>query len=147
MIIERYIDDIEGITFSGGEPLYQAKELLKIVKKYPELDKMLFTGYYYHELNPIQKELYNMFDLVVEGRYEYQKRGNLLWRGSSNQIFSSPTQKYSSILETLYAKKSAGLEVVVKRDEILFYGISTDQNEIEKIVKQIGENRAVHINT
>ena len=131
--IEKYLDQIDGITFSGGEPLFQAEELLELLKKFPKLDKMLFTGYYKKELNKTQLECYNMFDLVVEGRFEKEKMGNFLYRGSSNQIFSSPTGKYLDILDKLYSLPSAGIEVVVKDNEFVFYGIPTNNNEIESL--------------
>ena len=135
--IEPFLDKIDGITFSGGEPLFQADELLKLLKRLPNLDKMLFTGYYYNELNEIQKRCFNKFDLVVEGRFEKEKMGNFLWRGSSNQIFSSPSGKYNDILDKLYKAKSAGIEVVVKENEFIFYGIPTKNNEIEKVKKRL----------
>jgi len=133
--IEKYLDKIDGITFSGGEPLFQAKELLKLLQSLNHLDKMLFTGYYKKELNDIQLQCYNMFDLVVEGRFEKEKMGNFLYRGSSNQIFSSPTGKYLTILDTLYSLPSAGIEVVVKNNELIFYGIPTKNDEISKLKK------------
>ena len=132
--IEPFLEKIDGITFSGGELLFQANELLKLLKKLPKnLDKMLFTGYYKNELDSIQLECFNKFDLVVEGRFEKEKMGNFLFRGSSNQIFSSPSGKYESILDKLYTLPSAGIEVVVKDNEFIFYGIPTKNQEITKI--------------
>jgi organic radical activating enzyme len=143
-IIMEYLPQIDGITFSGGEPLFQEEELLNLLKKLPKsLDKMLFTGYYKEELNDIQLECYNKFDLVVEGRFEIEKMGNFLWRGSSNQIFTSPTKKYESILKKLYDLPSAGLEIKIKNNEIIFYGIPTNKNEIELIKKQLNLNGIV----
>jgi anaerobic ribonucleoside-triphosphate reductase activating protein len=135
--IEPFLDKVDGITFSGGEPLFWAKELLELLERLKDIDKMLFTGYYYDELNEIQRECFNKFDLVVEGRFEKEKMGNFLWRGSSNQIFSSPTGKYDAILDKLYKAKSAGIEVVVKENECIFYGIPTKTNEIEQIKKEL----------
>lgn len=131
--IEKYLDKVDGITFSGGEPLFQAKELLKLLNKLNHLDKMLFTGYYKEELNDIQLQCYKMFDLVVEGRFEKEKMGNFLYRGSSNQIFSSPTGKYLDILDKLYSCPSAGIEVIIKDSELIFYGIPTKNDEIGKL--------------
>ena len=78
-----------------------------------------------------------MFDLVVEGRFEKDKIGNFLYRGSSNQIFSSPTRKYEDILDILYKLPSAGVEVEVKDNNFYFYGIPTNYNEIDKIKKEL----------
>jgi len=136
--IEPFLENIDGITLSGGEPLFQANELLNFLNKLPKnLDKMLFTGYYKNELDEVQLKCFNKFDLVVEGRFEREKQGNFLYRGSSNQIFSSPTGKYLDILEKLYILPSAGIEVVVKDNEFVFYGIPTNSNEIEVLKKML----------
>ncbi|MEA3315156.1 MAG: 4Fe-4S single cluster domain-containing protein [Campylobacterota bacterium] len=133
-LIINYLDKIDGITFSGGEPLYQSKELLDFLLLLPkELDKMLFTGYDYNELNQNQINCYNMFDLVIEGKFDNKKTGNFLWRGSSNQEIKSPTNKYQPILKDLYNSKSAGLEININNKEIIYYGIPTKNNEIKKI--------------
>jgi len=133
-VIMQHLFEIDGITFSGGEPLFWAEELLKLLKKLPsDLDKMLFTGFTKEELNKTQLECINYFDLVVEGRFEIEKRGNFLWRGSSNQKFISPTKKYSNILNNLYKMPSAGIEVKIENNELIYYGIPTQNDEIGKI--------------
>ena len=132
--VKPILKSVEGITFSGGEPLFQAEELLEFLKRLPKgMDKMLFTGYYKKELNEIQLECYNMFDLVVEGRFEKEKMGNFLYRGSSNQLFSSPTGKYSDVLSDFYRLPSAGIEVRIKEDKLVYYGIPTKNDEIAKL--------------
>jgi len=141
MKIEKYLPNIDGITFSGGEPFAQSKELAKLLNLLPSnLDKMLFTGFYSYELNATQLECFYLFDLVVEGRFEKEKMGNFLWRGSSNQIISSPTQKYNAILDDIQNTKSAGLDIKIDTKDILFYGIPTQNNEIEKIKQVLKKN-------
>ena len=105
--INNDLNKISGITFSGGEPLWQSRQLIELFEILPrEIDKMLFTGYIKSELNEVQIRCYDYFDLVVDGRYVENKTGNFLWRGSSNQRFYSPTKKYSNILDELHASKS-----------------------------------------
>lgn len=141
-IIADNLSVIDGITFSGGEPLAQATDLFQLLDLLPkELDKMLFTGYKFEELNYIQKKTYEKFDLVVDGRFQMDKTGNFLWRGSSNQEFNSPTFKYNSILKDLKSSKSLGLSIKVIDETLYFYGIPTKKDEIsilkEKLVKNI----------
>ena len=126
-----------GITFTGGEPLAQADELFLLLNLIKNFDKMLFTGYIKSELNEIQLKCYEMFDLVVEGRFDKNKMGNFLWRGSSNQIITSPTSKYQNILKDLSNSKSAGLEVSLIENQIYYYGIPTNNNEIEILENQL----------
>ena len=132
------LDKISGITFSGGEPLWQSRELIALFEMLPRgIDKMLFTGYKKSELNKIQLKCFDYFDLVADGRYLENKAGNFLWRGSSNQKFYSPTKKYSNILDELHASKSVGLDIHVERNEMYFYGIPTSNDEIGVIKDKI----------
>ncbi len=122
---------VDGLTLSGGEPLWQSVSLLEFLDLVPRsLDKMLFTGYNVSELNSTKLECYNRFDLVISGRFQQSKMGNYLWRGSANQTIVSPTGKYNAILDDIMKSKSVGLDIKVKHKEMFFYGVPTKNNEI-----------------
>jgi len=81
---------ISGITFSGGDPLYDAnrEEVTALVKeiaeRFPEKTIWLYTGYYYEEVKHL--EIMKYIDVLVDGPYEQEKRDDKLhWCGSSNQ--------------------------------------------------------------
>ncbi|HEY9574804.1 MAG TPA: anaerobic ribonucleoside-triphosphate reductase activating protein [Lachnospiraceae bacterium] len=83
-------DYISGITFSGGDPLHPANEatittLAKEIKeKFPEKTIWLYTGYLWEEV--CHKEIIDYLDVLVDGEFvESLKKGNLRWKGSSNQ--------------------------------------------------------------
>lgn len=85
---------LTGVTFSGGEPFTQAKELTVLAKKVREagLDVMSFSGYTYEELvNGATVDngwlgLLSELSLLVDGRFiEEQKSLELKFRGSRNQ--------------------------------------------------------------
>ena len=101
-------DYISGITFSGGDPLYEQNlnEVLKLVQQirisYPEKTIWLYTGYNfdllkseYNEyklyavnptINPVRWEIILNVDVLVDGEYiDEQKDLTLKWRGSKNQ--------------------------------------------------------------
>lgn len=140
-IIINNLSTIDGITFSGGEPLAQSVELLELLEFLPKkLDKMLFTGYKFEELSSIEKETYEKFDLVVDGRFEINKVGNFLWRGSSNQRFTSPTLKYKPIIKDLELAPSLGLTVKVIDENLYFYGIPTKKDEISILKQKLEKN-------
>lgn len=89
---------ISGVTLTGGDPLFQAYEALMIAKAVKELGKnlWLYTGFLWEDLimgDPVITELLELCDTVVEGPFIQElKRGDLLWRGSSNQrIFEKGT--------------------------------------------------------
>lgn len=94
-------DNIEGVTFLGGEPFEQAKELSKLSKmvKKDNLSVLCFTGYTYEKLK-FKKDKYvnNLLaniDLLIDGGFE-QEHFDLSrpWVGSSNQRFIFLTSRY-----------------------------------------------------
>ncbi len=95
--ILKYIDEnplIQGVTFSGGEPLCQVKPFLSLAKevKNRNLHLLIYTGYTIEELEIRMKkeheleELLRTADHLIEGRFVQKLRNlSLLYRGSSNQ--------------------------------------------------------------
>ncbi len=90
--LSRVIDEVEGITFLGGEPFDQAEELERVARYVKEHEKnvITFSGYTYETLleNEKYKGLLEYTDLLCDGPYieeltDYSRP--LL--GSSNQRF------------------------------------------------------------
>lgn len=88
-------DYIEGITFSGGDPLHEnnieeVNALIdEIIVKYPNKTIWLFTGNTLENIckeKSIRKEIVKKCNVLVDGRFiEKQKDLSLAWRGSKNQ--------------------------------------------------------------
>lgn len=83
---------LAGITFSGGEPLLQAEQLLPIAKEIVNAGKncIIYSGYTFEEIlqknDPAQLELLSYCIWLVDGQFmEGQKDLTLLFRGSKNQ--------------------------------------------------------------
>ena len=94
LIIEYLKNDyIDGITFSGGDPLsdFNYEDILAIaihIKKIlPNKTIWCYTGYTLEDLKANGKEeILRYIDVLVDGRYIDELRGlNLEFRGSSNQ--------------------------------------------------------------
>ena len=100
--IEKILDAVEknpmldGVTFSGGEPLCQPEAFLELAReirsRFPQLNILIFTGYTYEELQkmwdgrPALKELLDLIDYLIDGRYMQEQRDlTLQFRGSRNQ--------------------------------------------------------------
>lgn len=85
---------VDGITFSGGDPLYiwnfdTIRELSRTIKRYlPGTTQWLYTGYTWEEIIN-QKHLLeaiSCIDVIVDGKYMDSLRDTTLpFRGSSNQ--------------------------------------------------------------
>ena len=95
------INNIEGITFLGGEPVLQAKGLSYIAENSQKhgLSVMLFTGYTQNELDKytflFYKKLKSFSDIIVSGPYDQTKPDNMRnWIGSTNQEIHYLTNRY-----------------------------------------------------
>ena len=81
-----------GVTFSGGDPVYQAKKFAELARllKAAGYEVALYTGFSWEELlaekNAERLSLLRLADIVVDGRFEIEKRTlELKFRGSANQ--------------------------------------------------------------
>ena len=81
---------LDGVTLSGGEPMLQVEALIELSKeiKKRNLNIVLYSGYTYEQIiNDVNKKrLLELCDMLVDGKFELEKRSlSLLYRGSSNQ--------------------------------------------------------------
>lgn len=83
----------QGLSLSGGDPLYpdNLPTILTLLKRVraecPDKDIWAWTGYTLAELDPMQREVVALLDVLVDGRFEESLKDlNLLWRGSRNQV-------------------------------------------------------------
>ena len=91
------IDELKyhtGLTLSGGDPLYQVKECLEIIKyaRKKGLNIWVYTGFTWEEIMKMSKkdkiylEFLKYVDVLVDGRFILEERDlSLLFRGSRNQ--------------------------------------------------------------
>lgn len=97
-------DDIEGVTFTGGEPFAQARALRTLAERVRAagLSVFVFTGYSLGELTgPEQRDLLAVTDVLVAGRYISALRAEgLAWRGSANQRIHFLTSRYDPSVAT-----------------------------------------------
>ena len=83
-------DPYANVTFSGGDPMYQAAgfaELARAIHRRTKKDIWCFTGFRFEDLiQQDQRELLEQLDVLVDGPYVAALRDpDLLFRGSSNQ--------------------------------------------------------------
>ena len=86
-------DFLDGVTLSGGDPLYQPSATLKLIKRIKEettLTIWCYTGFKFEDLlrnkDKKIKDILNNIDVLVDGPYIKELRNLALrFRGSSNQ--------------------------------------------------------------
>ncbi len=94
---------IDGFTVTGGDPMYQPKELgqLLLLLKNISDDIIVYTGYDKKELEP---DVLANISVLIDGEYIEELNDNSLLRGSSNQnIFildEKQRGKYESYIQT-----------------------------------------------
>lgn len=82
---------LEGVTFSGGDPMYQpldCMELAKRIKDETGLSVWCYTGFTFDEVikDKDRLEFLKYIDVLVDGPFILGKRNiSLQFRGSSNQ--------------------------------------------------------------
>ena len=107
---------LEGVTFSGGEPMQQADSLLRLIQRLrrqaPELSFGMFSGYAEHELAQGQywiwgdgsseqhrkrlwQEIRAYLDFAILGRFNQAQPSNMPLRTSRNQVLRLFSDRYS----------------------------------------------------
>lgn len=137
---------IEGVTFLGGEPFEQAKELAVLAQmiKSAGLSVVCFTGYTLEELRLKNSADINSFldniDLLIDGGFEKEKFDlSRPWVGSSNQRFIFLTDRYNQEEISLYKNK---IEVRISQDgKTEINGMGDFDKVKQNFCLQLGKNR------
>ena len=84
-------DSISDVTFSGGDPFYQAEaftELARRIKEETSKTIWCWTGFTIEEIqaDPVMSRMLEYLDVLVDGPFILEQRDtDLLFRGSPNQ--------------------------------------------------------------
>ena len=133
-LIKNY--DIDGVTITGGDPLEQ-EDILSLLMLISTLDLrkgvILFTGYSIDEINKdflLRKSL-SYIDVLIDGRYEKDKKISSGLRGSENQniLYFSDKIKPDEIMI------DQEIEVGLRDDKIYVTGFP---NISRKILRELG---------
>lgn len=125
------VPNIEGVTFTGGEPMLQAKGLSLLSQKLKKKDLTVisYTGYTLEELShlksPWVSRFLNHIDILIDGRYIHEQASSIKWRGSQNQKVHFLSDAYRH-LETEIEQIPADVEFTIQKDGFNTSGIWPD---------------------
>lgn len=113
--------DVDGLTFSGGEPFAQAgalADLVALVRAGRDLSVLSYSGYTIEHLRrhgtPDQHRLLAALDVLVDGPYLEARQASLRWRGSANQRVHLLTDRHADLADD--PDTSAGLQFEIGPD-------------------------------
>lgn len=95
------LEDLEGVTVTGGEPLEQPIALAafaSLVRRHTSLTLVLLTGYTRAEIerDQLRQNACSDFDMIVAGRYRRSEHLAQGLRGSSNKSYLALTNRYTA---------------------------------------------------
>jgi len=127
-------EEIEGVTFVGGEPFDQAGALALLAEniRRKKLGIVTFTGYKYEYLKYYgtepQQALLEKTDLLIDGPFELDnKMSDLPWVGSGNQRFIHLSDRYADFN---FAEVHNKIEIRwdEEKNKIVLNGIMDDES-------------------
>ena len=105
---------LEGVTFTGGEPMAQPDALAELATacRARGLSVFIFTGYRQEQLkSPAQQRLWSLADIIVAGPYvQAQRSFEHAWVGSVNQQVHFVSSRYSPADQLNAVRAEAHLE-------------------------------------
>lgn len=122
------VKGIEGVTYSGGEPMSQARGLYQLgqLVRARGLTVASYSGYTLAELRDLEEpwvaRLLGQLDLLIDGRYDATRRANLPWRGSRNQQVHFLSDAYRHLAKWA-DEEGREIELIVRPDGFLSTGI------------------------
>jgi len=108
--IKEHDDFIQGLSLLGGEPMDNAKDLIKFIKEFkkelPNKDIWVWSGYTFEEIvkDDNKLELLKLCDVLIDGKFIKElKNSKLKFKGSGNQ-------------RTINIQESFGKDVIILLD-------------------------------
>ena len=90
-LYNRIVEADMNVTFTGGDPMFHPEgfiALASLIKRHTNKTIWCYTGYRFEKLleHPIQRQLVELCDVIVDGPYiEAERDLSLHFRGSRNQ--------------------------------------------------------------
>ena len=131
------VENIEGITISGGEPFLQIDalhEFLSGIRSKTSLGVIIYTGNTMDDLkrmgNPLIDEIIaGLADIIIDGEYVDELNDGAALKGSSNQTVNFITDRYLACRD-LYSSNTRDIQIMIEGKDTLLIGVP-DRNTLE----------------
>lgn len=144
------LQQADGLTISGGEPMLQAEPLAEMVshiRAVRDCGVIVYTGFTHEallkkaEADPGVRRFLGQIDLLIDGPYIRELDRNQPYRGSENQRLIPLTPRYRGEIDTYYRSACARrTEIRVSEEQTLMIGVpGREQAEIWARIKKLGE--------
>lgn len=147
LILDAHINEkIEGVTFTGGEPFAQSKNIIPLAReiKSNNLTIVCYTGYLYGEilngLVPFGNDLLKYIDILIDGKFIEEEKAHLVWRGSRNQKVYFLSNRYKHFEEIADEEGKKEIEILIGNKRLTSTGMI--DLEVWKRLKQELKNRS-----
>ena len=137
---------IEGLTLSGGDPLFQPAdelaEFLKLVKDNSDLSILCYTGDTYEDIvTDAQKSaVLQYIDVLIDGVYKQEEDLGQRWRGSANQRFIFLTDRYKNQADEWNAAQERQVEIELDMNgKVLIAGVPS-KGFIRKLTERVEQH-------
>lgn len=145
------LDELDGLSLSGGEPMLQAAglaELVQLARQRKDLNIICFTGYRYEQLVEVPRpgvaDFLAQIDVLIDGPYVEALNDSVGLRGSSNQRVIHLTRR---LIDHDFESHQRTFEVKIVDGELSFVGVPTpDIVAAMKLVSYMGRERMVEKN-
>lgn len=126
------VENIEGVTISGGEPFLQAEALAEVMDRVkavrPDYTAVIYTGYTIEQLQEKAradvgiKKLMEHSDIIIDGPYIKELDDGKPYRGSSNQriIFTSERYRDCDYYSSVQTRR---MEIIIDQSGIKMVGV------------------------
>lgn len=134
--------DVEGITFSGGEPFLQADllaDLVEAVERKRDLGVICYSGFTLEELQnkPEATRFLKKLDVLIDGKYVRELDYEKPYVGSINQKIYYLTSRYAESGPEYYSAGARKAEIRLTSNQAILIGVPSKQTlQVWKTLKE-----------
>ena len=141
--LDHWLQEAEGLTISGGEPLEQAEAVAFLIRELRHRfrgDVALYSGYSWEQIKKLAPEVVELVDVLISDPYEPLSGARLNWRGSDNQrlhvLSTLGRDRWGDDAEFANAPSKRRLDVFVDGEQVWMAGIPAP-GDIQKFLARL----------